>query len=82
MTSLVIHQPDTTGANKTVEQMVARILDGWRHLTPKQVGIAATVYGYSKPAEMMTKKQEWNLKQAIAILERVEGEPDEPEDVL
>lgn len=76
--ALVLHRPDLTGeSNKAVQLMVSRILDGWRVLTPKHVSIASTVYGYSKPAEMISDKQMWNLRQAVAVLDSIEGEPNE-----
>lgn len=74
--SLVVHRPGDNKKNEDVRQLVEHILDNWRLVTPKQLAIAASVYGYSKPAEMMSPKQEWNLKQAVALLAEAEGEPE------
>lgn len=74
-TSLVVHAPTSQGDNDAVRAMAVRILDFYEVCTPKQVAIAATVYGYYKPAEQMTDRQAWNLNQANALINASFGEP-------
>lgn len=77
--ALVVH-PTYKPNKKSVENKDLRfvcevILDHWREFTGKQVGIAASLRMYENPAEMMTGKQEFNIRQAMTIAEEAEWIP-------
>jgi hypothetical protein len=62
-----LHRPTVNGGNAEVHAVCEMIFDNWREFTPKQIGIASTLWGYRAPAEMMSSKQKWNMETALEM---------------
>jgi len=80
--SLIVSKPESAALttneclgskNNEFRDKIETVLDNWRKCTPKQVAIAATLAGYYRPAEQASRKQEWNIEQALL---NIEGEPE------
>jgi len=63
-----ITQPDPNGHNDAVAELCELIID-YRNLVPVMaLKIAVTLRCYAQPAEMMSKKQEWHIRNAEKLL--------------